>query len=258
MHPYQSIIRLFKHCGIDCYKFEKAKAKKILAAEFSITSGGIISIDGFDYTANDVFEELERDDFARRLSINMLIWRDPVLLNCLEKNETDLREIDWWDQIRYDWRRWQIRDFISPYFAVSFNKIMGNLLNEARFADAAAWLKILPLTDNAEDRRLALSSTRIFITDFTRLLKNLNDVTCKNHLSQLENRFSQPWSRFVNQLPDSLYHIRNDLLRAMYRFTFVIRHIDSNLCRKISQQMIEVRNINPELYQKIVTHIICP
>ena len=248
---YLSIIRIFRHCGIDCHAPDAARAKRILAAEFSIAPGGVISIDGFDYTANDVFEELERDDFARRLQLNMLIWKTPILLNCLEKHEADLRQIQQWETVCRDWLHRQITGFIAPYFAVSFDKIMGKLLNEARFADADAWLKTRYFLDNSEDRRASLSSTRLFITDFIKLLKNLNDVTYKNHLPQLENWFSQPWSRFVNHLPTSLYHVRNDLLRAMFSFMLVIRNTDSDLCRKMSRQMREVRNINANLQKEI-------
>jgi len=252
MEQYQSIIRLLEHCDIDCRFPDVAKAKRILAAEFSIAPRGVISIDGFDYTKNDVFNELEHIDFARRLSIHVLIWRTPVLLHCLEKNEIDLANVVQFEHLRSYWGNRQIFDFISPYFAISFAKIMGRLLKEARFTEASNWLKTLHITDNADDERTALSSTNDYLTDFIKLLKNLNDATYKKRLPQLEKFFSQPWRKFVNNLPYTFYGITNDLLFAMHNFTLIIKHIDSELCLKMSRQMIEVRNIDEELRERIV------
>ena len=251
MMQYQSIIRILKHCDIDCRFPDVARAKRILAAEFSIAPRGIISIDGFDYTKNDVFNELEHTDFVRRLSIHVLIWRTPILLNFLEKNEIAYTQIINLEQLSHNWRRRQVFDFISPYFAVSFAKAMRRLLNEAQFMEANAWLETLYITNNKEDRRTALSSTKEYLTDFIKLLRNSNDVTYKNHLPQLEKFFSQPWRRFVNNLPCSLSGITYNLLLAMHNFTLIIKHIDSDLCLKMSRQMIEVRNIDDELRERI-------
>ena len=247
---YQSIIRILNHCDIDCKVLDVAKAKRILAAEFSLAPSGIISIDGFDYTKNDVFNELEDVDFAQLLQIHILIWRTPVLLNFLEKSESPPAGKE--DEFRYyvDSRRF-LSDFISPYFAVSFSKVMGRLLNEARFNEACSWRWRLYDIDNEYDRRVAMSSTTTYLTDFIKLLKNINDVTYKNHLLQLEKFFSQQWSSFVNFLPDTFYGITNELLSSMHNFTLIIKHTDRELCRKMSRQMIEVRNIEPELRELI-------
>jgi len=252
MEQYQSIIRILKHCDIDCRFLNVVRTKRILAAEFSIAPRGIITIDGFDYTKNDVFNELDNIDFDRRLSIHELIWRTPVLLDCLEKNEIDPAQIYQLENLYSDWHQRQVFDFISPYFAVSFAKIMSRLLKEAQFTEAASWMKMRHIMDNSNDRRTALSSTKEYLTDFTKLLRNLNDVTYKKSLSELEKFFSQPWRRFVNNLPGSFYRITNDLLSAMLNFTLIIKHIDRELCLKISRQMIEVRNIDGDLREGIV------
>ena len=249
---YQSLIRILNHCDIDIKAFDVSRAKRVLAAEFSIASGGIISIDGFDYTKNDVFAELEHIDFSRRLSVHVLIWRTPILLNCLEKSEIDLENVSQLVGFYYKWHDRQVFDLISPYFAVSFNKIMGRLLKEARFIDACTWLDALQLTHFDEDRNAALSSANEYLTDFIKLLKNLNAVTYKNRLPELEKFLSQPWRRFVNSLPSQFYHITNDLLSAMHNFTLIIKHIDSNLCAKMIREMIEVRNIDDGLREKIL------
>jgi len=129
---------------------------------------------------------------------------------------------------------------------------MGRLLKEALFIDASVWLKTLNLTDYADDRETAFSSTKEYLTDFTKLLKNLNAVTYKKRLPELEKFFSQPWRRFVNSLPNSFYRINNDLLTTMYTFTLIIKDIDSDLYNKMIRQMIEVRNIDDGLREGIM------
>jgi len=126
------------------------------------------------------------------------------------------------------------------------------LRKEARFTEATDWLKTRHITDSANDRRTALSSTKEYLTDFIKLLRNLNDATYKKRLPELEKFFSQPWRRFVNNLPGSFYRITNDLLLAMHNFTLIIKHIDRELCLKMSRQMIEVRNIEDEVREGIV------
>lgn len=251
---YQSIIRILEYCGINCNVLDVARAKKVLAVEFSISPGGIISIDGFDYSRNDVFNELECDGFAQRLPTHLLIWQTPSLLDCLEKNEVDIRQIDAWDWLRNDRYKRELTHLISPYFAVSFDKIMGKLLHQSKFRNANDWLKTLHLVDNAEDEHTALSNTRVCIAEFIKLLRNSNEVTYINNLAQLNKWFSQPWFRFVNNLPDSFYSIRNDLLSAMVNFMATIQHSNGDLCRKMSQQMMEVRNIDPDLRKLIISN----
>lgn len=251
---YRSIIRILAWCGIDCEALDVTKAKKILAAEFSIAPDGIVSIDGFDYNKNDVLNELEHEDFTRRLPIHLLIWQTPRLLNCLERNAADYQTLKTVEKVCADKNNRQAIRFISPYFAVSFNKIMSILLRRGRFKDACNWLGSLCLIDNAEDEYTALASTRIHIADFIKLLRNLNSETYKNHLSELKKWFSQPWHRFVNQLPDSHHSTLYDLLSALISFTVEIQHADRKLCRTISRQLLKVKNINPDLHELIVNN----
>jgi len=252
---YKSIIRLLKHCNIDYNAFDPVRAKKVLSAEFSITPGGIISIDGFDYTANDVFKELENPDFQRILKIHKLIWRNPELLNCLEKNEVTIHPNDFFIWIYYSSYGQDVNNFISPYFALSYSKIMGQLIKNAQFKEATRWLSMWLENKysilNSDDRQTALNSTEIIIKDFIKLLRNINDTTYKNHLPELEKWFSQPWNLFINKLPDSLYDLKNNLLLAMLNFILIIKDTDKELAKKIHQQMVEVRNIDSGLYERI-------
>ena len=249
---YRSLIRVLEYCGIDCGDVDVVKAKKALAAEFAIAPGGFITIDGLDYTKNDVFTELEHEDFMQRLSYHMLIWQTPNLLNCLEKNIANLKTVKTLIKLHADNNNRPYIRFISSCFAHSFDKIMRNLLYEERFRDAGQWLKTLCLIDNADDEYTALSSTRNCIADFIKLLRNLNDVTCKDHLQDLEKWFSKPWSLFVNQLPDSLYDTKHELLSAMVDFTFVNNQADIKLCLKASKQMRKVICLNDSLRKLIV------
>ena len=239
---YKSPIRIFEYCNIDCRAIDIAKAKKTLAAEFAIAPGGIITIDGFDYSKNDVFTELEHKDFKQWLSFHLLIWQTPNLLNCLEKNMASLKTAKTLIKLHADNNNRPFIRFISSGFTLSLDKIMRNLLYEGQFRDAAQWLKTLCLIDNVDDEYTALSSTRNCIADFIKLLRNLNEVTYKDHLQDLEKWLTQPWSLFINQLPDSFYETKHELLSAMIGFTFVIKQVDVKLCLKASNQMRKVKN----------------
>ena len=256
---YQSIIRIFEYCGIDFITFDAARAKKILAVEFSFATGGIITIDGFDYNKNDVFKELERNDFAERLSTHVLIWKTPSLLDCLEKNEVDVEMIDSWSWLQKDDYYREITSLISPYFAFSFNRIMSKLLDSLRFNDAGIWFKTLHLIDNFEDEHNALRSTRICIADFIKTLKNSNDVTYKSNMVQFEKWFERPWFMFINNLPESLQNVKNELMSEMVNLMYRIQFADIHYCKKLSGQMVSVVDIDSELQALILSNhkIIC-
>lgn len=245
---YQSIIRLFNYCDIDCNTMDAGKIKKILSAEFAIAPNGIVSVDNFDYTKNDIFLELEGDDFEQRLRYHQLIWEHPYLLQCLERNTVDFYNVYTWVKLQHDK---QFVSFISPYFAESFDKIMRKLLNPANFDDAGRWLRLLVFIDNPDDEDRALSGIRIFISEFIRLLKNSNDITYHDIIPQLDGWIDQSSYLFINELPDSLYKLKDDLARAMVNFTVKIQHANKNLCYEISSILVRFYNLEPSLYELI-------
>ena len=249
---YRSPIRIFEYCGIDCRAFDVAKAKKTLAAEFAIAPGGIITIDGFDYSKNDVFIELEHEDFMQRLSYHLLIWQSQSLLNCLEKNTADANTVKMLTVLHSDNNNRPMIRFFSSCFAVSFDKIMKRLLYLGQFKEAGKWLMTIRLIDDANDEYTALISMRNFIADFIKLLQNLNEKTYKDRLPSLEKWFAQPWRLFINQLPDSLYDTKKELLSAMILFTSVIAQVDIKLCLKISRQLKKVKCLEESMRKVII------
>ena len=246
---YQSIIRLFEYCNIDCDAQDAGKIKKILSAEFSIADSGIISIDGFDYTKNDVLLELERDDFAQRLEYHKQVWSNKHFLACIETHTVV-------SQFIYTWVAWKndagFVNFISPYFAETFDKVMRRYLHVFDFREAVIWLPFRAFISHAEDEEKAFSGVRLLLIDFTHLLKNANSVTYVDIIRILENWADQSsGAALVNNLPGSMYKLTDDLVKAMVNFTVVIQDVNKNLCYEVSCELTQIMNINPELQRLI-------
>jgi hypothetical protein len=241
---YQSIIRLLEYCNIDCDTMDAGKIRKILTAEFALAESGVISVDGFDYTKNDIFQELEREDFAERLNYHQLVWKNQSLLECLEKNTVNFQRLSSWFQLR--WHK-SFPAFISPYFAESFDKIMRKFLNPVDFGEATRWFRMSFFINNAEDEDKALSGVRIFISEFTKTLKNVNSVTYVDILPDLEDWTDQPCYTFINSFPASLYKLKDELVRALVNFTARIQSANRNLCYEVSCQLIQITGIDPEV-----------
>jgi hypothetical protein len=241
---YQSIIRLLEYCNIDCDTMDVGKIRKILTAEFALAESGVISVDGFDYTKNDIFQELEREDFAERLDYHQLVWKNQSLLECLEKNTVNFQQVSSWFQLR--WHK-SFPAFISPYFAESFDKIMRKFLNPIDFGEATRWFRMSFFINNAEDEDKALSGVRIFISEFTKILKNVNSVTYIDILPELEDWTAQSCYAFINSFPGSLYKLKDELVRALINLTARTQSANRNLAYEVSCQLIQITGIDPEV-----------
>lgn len=247
---YKSIIRFFEHCDIAYADgVNTGRAKKILSAEFSVAQDGIITIDGFDYSKNDVLEELESADFTEHLRYHALIWKNKSLLDCLEQNTVSFEDIPTWRSLKNDAG---FVHFVSPYFAVTFDKIMGKILSyPVNFHEAERWLRLLAFVGNPVDEERALTSLRIFLLDTIKLLKNVNNSTYKNYLPQITPWAEQSSATFLNKLPDSLYKIREDLVDALINFTCLIQKTNRNLCYQISYKLTLITEINEATHNLI-------
>ena len=247
---YQSIIRLFDYCNIEYGdNVDLVKIKKILSAEFSIATGGIITIDNFDYSKNDCLEELESTDFSERLRCHKLIWKQQSLLNYLEQNIISFSDICKWIDLKDDI---DFVKFVSPYFATSFDKVMGKILNLPDFEDAKRWMNLLDFVNNPEDEDRALNSLRIFLIETTKMLRNINSTTYISFMPQIQPWAEQRSGLFLNKLPDSLYKIKEDLVRAWVDFTFHINPQNMNLCYNISCELTLITGIDQELIDVIL------
>lgn len=242
---YISIIRLFEHCGI-AYDSEiiVSRIKKQLTAEFGIAASGIIEINHHSYNKNDVFEEIEHPDFITRLSFHRKIWNSLCLLSFLEDavfNEPKMQEA--MSQFQNDT---VFDNFISPYFAQSFNYIARTNLTEFKLY-AMGELLLFEEFVLGEDREEALRPVRLFLDDQIRLLKNTNAGNYKLVKPKIEHWINSEWSSFVNNLPHEFYNSRNELSTNLVNVTVAIQNVNKADCRKISHQLTALSHLSPEL-----------
>ena len=242
---YISIIRLFEHCGIP-YQGELniSRIKKQLTAEFGLAASGIIEIDTHSYNKNDVFEEIEHPDVQTRIGYHQKLWESKALLSFLEDNIFDE------PGMKEDMKKFQndvvFDHFFSPYFAVSFNYIARNCLNELRLNDMA---ELLIFEDflQGQDREEAFRPIRIFLEENIRLLKNTNKDTYKLIKPKIEHWVSTHWSSFLNNLPHEFYNSRNDLTSNLVNLTVAIQKTNKSDCRFISTELTCLTQLTPEL-----------
>ena len=243
---YLSIIRLFEFCGVNYANLSILQIKKIISAEYSLADNGIISIDGFDYTKDAVLQEIEHEDFTQRLQYHSIIWKNKALLNFLE-HDTINNEADTWRSLSNDDG---FKQFISPYFAYSFNKVMHKFLRDTNFAKAALLLKFLTFV-NYIDSDQALASIRSFISETLRLFKNTSKDNYKNHYLQISIWAKQPAYLFINNLPDTLSSDIENLIIGLINLTITVQNGDKKLCLGISNNLIKINRADPENAQII-------
>ena len=242
---YISIIRLFEHCGI-AYDSEiiVSRIKKQLTAEFGIAASGIIEIDHHSYNKNDVFEEIEAPDFITRLYYHKKIWNAPYLLAFLEDAVFDEPKMQ---EAMQQFQNDTVFDgFFSPYFAISFNYISRNCLNEFRLDDLGNLLLFEEFL-LGEDREEAFRPIRIFLEDNIRLLKNTNTNNYRLVKPRIQHWIESSWSSFINNLPHEFYNSRNELSSNLVNVTVAIQKTNTSDCRKISHQLTSLSHLSPEL-----------
>jgi hypothetical protein len=249
--PYKSIVRLLEYCNIETIPLDIGKIKKILSAEFSLSDNGVISIDGFDYTLNDAFTEMEHPDFPMRLEYHYQIWEYNTLLYCLEKHTVDFRNTRSWNVLAEDP---EFVRFVSPYFAEAFDIIMRRYLNPLSLGDAGEWMKRFFLIDNAEDEDIATKSLRSYLTGFIHRIKNVNGKTFVSISSELGDWITQPCYILINNLPNSLYKVKDELTRALVNLTVLLQDSDKNLAYGISSFLTSFTGIDDDLRRLIFSN----
>ena len=169
---YISIIRLFNYCGISSGEdFNLPRTKKHLEAEFRIAQGGFIEVADHTYTRHDVFEEIERPDFLKRLVFHRQIWKSPHILQLLEKNSADLVAVH--DECTLFWNDKSFDDFFSPYFVGPFSYLSRTFLAEKKLKEMSDLLGYEDFLQPAE-REEAFRPLRVFLDENIRLLRNIN------------------------------------------------------------------------------------
>lgn len=242
---YRSPVRLVAHTAEPLHPFSLqtiSRTKKKLLAELALGAGELI-IDKTAYTKSDIISLLDAVTDETVWKHHCTVYTFPALLQFLEGdgyNEPALaKELS----TPFDS---SFRSFLLPYFAESFNYVMGTVLREGvapaqivahadpisdplqtgtnlldetdRFETAETLLRyrhfILPDNSHAAFERI-----RIYFTDLNFTLKNLNWEKFSPDESVLHFVFSPHWIRFVNGLPSSFVGIRDELVAHMLEIT---------------------------------------
>ncbi|TWP29122.1 hypothetical protein ETU09_04580 [Apibacter muscae] len=244
---YQSPIRLFEYCNID-YKesLDIKKVKKIIGLEFSFAKEGYITLENLDYSKDQIFKEIERDDFLQRFNFHLQIWENKSLLNFLERQEINLPILGKWISL-CNKQNCNFKPFISPYFAYSINKVFKKCLSSKNFKLVNEWLDFFVFIDTLQDEFLATESLKNFLIDKTHILKNVNKNTYVTKLPQINDWLNEPFSNFVNKLPESLNDQIDKLVTELINFSVEIQFENKKLCYQIIKELKLIQNINEDL-----------
>lgn len=241
---YKSLIRLLQHTGIakdSEYLHNKQRLKKLLMAEFALEATGFITIDDFDYSKQEVLDELEHANFEQRLVFHYLIWNSMPLLTFLEKGESIIGLGAQCAAVSEDV---DFVSFVSPYFAPAFNAEMKRRLAVPHFEAAFSFLPLCEMI-MLSDGEVAFSSTRNFLLDSTKLFRNINAETLLSKKDQV-TPWRGPWAEFLNKLPDEFYGLKDDLSNALINFLVEIQGADRPLTYAISKEMIKLDFLDPQ------------
>ena len=246
---YISPIRLFKQLDISLDgDINVSRIKKQLAAEFDFNTSGIIEIDGFAYNKSDLFEEIENPDFFERLSYHKRIWESKHLLETLERNELNLPEV--FAALKNFSNDEVFDNFISSYFAVSFNNVVRGYLNPAKLQVLGDWYRCESYV-LTQDKEEAYKATRIFLDENIRLLKNVNTQNFKTFRPQIAHWFTKGGANFFNNLPDTFHDEKNQIVFHMINICVAIQRNFKYDCKTLSRELTCMQNL-PEDYQKII------
>jgi hypothetical protein len=249
---YISIIRLFNYCDITTGNdFNLSRVRKQLQAEFGIAQGGFIEVNGYTYTRQDVFEEIEHPDFQRRLKFHKEIWSVPELLQLLEDNTYNAATIR--DGFRPFWNNEEFDKFISPYIVGPFNYVSRNLLAGGDLAEMGELLRIEELFQ-APEREEAFRPLRIFLDENLRLLRNTNQENYKIMRPKISFWIDTDWHGMFNNLPDEFYDIKNDLVFQLVNLGVAIQKKYRNDCRQMSEQLVALEDLPENLRGTIVSN----
>ncbi len=246
---YISIIRLFEHGNIPYTgDINISRIKKQLNAEFSLSASGFIETEGYVYNKNDVFEELDKEDFLQRLPHHIGVWENKSILVLLEKNifnKTDLRP-----EIKKFNNNKDFDEFFSPFFAIPYNTISRALLNESKFSDLGELLLYEDFLQPAE-RELGFKSIRLYLDENIYLLKNVSEVNLDATLTKLAAWTKAGWYEFINYLPYEFDSTKNDLVVYLISLTVKIQHSHKKICRTISNELVQLTDLSPDLLDTI-------
>jgi hypothetical protein len=249
---YKSIIRLFDHCGISAGDdFNLSRAKKQLQAEFRVAREGMIEIDGNTYTQHEVFDEIENEDFPKRLSFHKQIWDNPQILQLLEKNIMNFATIN--EAFKPFWNNKDFDNFFSPYFTGPFNYISRTLLASAKLREMGDLLAYEDFLQPAE-REEAFRPLRIFLDENIRLLRNVNKESYKLIKQKITHWIDGEWYMFFNNLPHEFYDLKLEIATKLVNIGVDIQRFHKPDCKKMSTQLVSLTDMPDNLRSTILTN----
>jgi hypothetical protein len=249
---YISIIRLFQHCDIEPgMEFNLSRAKKQLQAEFSVAQQGFIEIDGYTYTRHDVFEEIERPDFDKRLGFHQMIWRRPQILLLLEKNAANLQAIE--IEFKPFWSNPEFDKFFSPYFAGPFAYISRTLISDLNLRELGFLLAYEDFLQ-PEEREEAFKPIRLFLDETLRVLRNVNKENYNIMRPKIAHWIDKDWYMFFNNLPHEFYDIKFDITTRLVNIGVAVQKKRRRDCQAMSEQLISLQDTPETLRQTIVSN----
>lgn len=249
---YQSIIRLLQHSGIDTdATINNPRVKKQLSAEFDFSANGFLEADGYSYTKNEVFEELDHPDFEARFTYHRRLWNSKTILCFLE--EKAFNYFDFNDELKEYYHDTDFDHFFSPYFSLSFNYGIRTFLNDHRFEDASRLL----LFENflvPDDREEAFSPLRIYLEENLRILRNINEENYSAFSPQAAHWTFPSWAHMLNSLPDELYDKQKEIAFYLVNITVAIQKKHPKDCKKISQELTHLTGLPEDLGNTIASN----
>ena len=249
---YQSIIRLLQHSGIDIdSSINKLRVKKQLSAEFDFSASGFLEVDGYSYTKNEIFEELDHPDFETRFDYHRRLWDNKTILCFLEDNAFNY--LDFNDELKHFNNDTTFDHFFSPYFSISFNYGLRSFLNDHCFEDVS---RLLLFEDflMADDREEALRPLRIYLDENLRIFRNINTENYKSFRSQIEHWTYPSWAAMLNNLPAELYDNKREIAFYLVNITVAIQNSHKKDCKKISQELTCIADLPEDLTSTIMSN----
>jgi hypothetical protein len=186
-------------------------AKKRLLAELDLSATQTIWIGHAEMTKNDVLKWFEQLTQSGELGFHVLIARDNVFLEFLEKQRLEAGAL-------FSWALYENEDeafitFVSPYYKTSFNKILMDALEKQRAPLMDTLLHYNPILMTGYDEDSTWLKIQSYVKDklerFEAIVIEIKNK--KNHTTaELKSFYDTDMLLCLNHLPDSFQKLRDD------------------------------------------------